>query len=92
MQKRCAACGSERIIPLATIANKTRDSHGFQSNGIGDEPAIVIKVKPGAIFGGVVYGLVHAWVCGECGYMPLFADNPQELYEAYQQFLRATQS
>ncbi len=92
MQKKCAACGSERIIPLATIGNKTLDLHGLQATGAGDEPAIVIKVKPGAIFGGIVYGRIHARVCGECGYMPLFADNPQELYEAYQQFLRATQS
>jgi len=26
---------------------------------------------------------VHAWICGQCGYMELYADNPSELYQAY---------
>lgn len=91
MQKKCAACGSERIIPMAPIRNRA-DAALSNRGVINGEPTITINTKPGAIFGGVVYGRIHAWVCGDCGYMPLFADNPQELYEAYQQFLRATQS
>jgi formate-dependent nitrite reductase cytochrome c552 subunit len=26
---------------------------------------------------------VHAWICGQCGYMELYADNPSELYQAF---------
>jgi formate-dependent nitrite reductase cytochrome c552 subunit len=26
---------------------------------------------------------VHAWICGQCGYMELYADNPGELYQAF---------
>ena len=26
---------------------------------------------------------VHAWICGQCGYMELYADNPAELYNAF---------
>lgn len=26
---------------------------------------------------------VHAWICGQCGYMELYADDPAELYRAF---------
>lgn len=26
---------------------------------------------------------VHAWICGQCGYIELYADNPAELYNAF---------
>ena len=26
---------------------------------------------------------VHAWICGQCGYIELYADNPGELYQAF---------
>jgi ribosomal protein S27AE len=89
MQKQCAACGSERIIPLATVTN---DAQGL-GRAYQGEPMIVINTNPHAgIFAQrYVLSRIHAWVCGECGYMQLFADDPQMLHAAYQEFLRATQ-
>lgn len=26
---------------------------------------------------------IHAWICGQCGYTELYADNPGELYQAF---------
>jgi len=26
---------------------------------------------------------VHAWICGQCGYTELYADDPAELYNAF---------
>ncbi len=86
----CVVCRSERIIPMATIGNRPET---FAGPGLAtSEPAIVIHTNPQAtLMKKPVYGRIHAWVCGECGHMQLFADNPQALYAAYEQFLRATQ-
>jgi len=26
---------------------------------------------------------VHAWICGQCGYLELYADDPADLYNAF---------
>lgn len=26
---------------------------------------------------------VHAWICGQCGYVEMYADKPGELYKAF---------
>ncbi len=93
IQKRCAACGSECIIPLATIRDRVHTGLGGSSLASETEPVVAININPhaGILAQRHVLSRIHAWVCGECGYMPLFADNPQELYTAYQAFLRATQ-
>ena len=89
IQKRCAACGSEKIIPLATVRDRVQSA---ALAPISAEPVIAINTNPhaGILAQRHVLSRIHAWVCGECGYMPLFADDPQELYTAYQEFLRAT--
>jgi rubrerythrin len=28
-------------------------------------------------------GTLHAWICGECGYVETYVENPGELYSAY---------
>jgi hypothetical protein len=33
--------------------------------------------------------LVHASVCGQCGFVELWANRPQELWDAYQQAAQA---
>jgi len=90
--KHCASCGSERIIPLATMGNKMQAALG-NAVGIQGEPVVVINTNSqgGAFTQRHVLSCIHAWVCGECGYMQLFADDPQMLHAAYQEFLRATQ-
>lgn len=93
IQKRCAACGSEHIIPMATVRDGGYNGFGARGLAATLEPVIAINTNPhaGILAQRHVLSRIHAWVCGECGYMPLFADDPQELYAAYQAFLRATQ-
>ncbi len=93
IQKRCAACGSERVIPLATIRDKVNTALSVSSLSISAEPVVAINTNPhaGILTQRHVLSRIHAWVCGDCGYMPLFADDPQQLYAAYQAFLQATQ-
>lgn len=26
---------------------------------------------------------IHAWICGDCGFIEMYADNPLELYKAF---------
>ena len=33
------------------------------------------------IFKGAFKQTLHAWVCGSCGYIELYVDNPEELWE-----------
>jgi len=93
IQKRCATCGSERIIPMATVRDRAHTALGGSGFAIDAESVVAINTNPHAgIFAQRhVLSRIHAWVCGDCGYMPLFADDPQQLYAAYQAFLQATQ-
>ena len=52
----------------------------------GAEQNFTVKVDadPTAImFKKSVRSDVHAWICGQCGYIELYADNPGELYQAF---------
>ena len=35
------------------------------------------------IFKGTSMGTLNAWICGECGYVETYVENPEELYSAY---------
>ena len=79
---------------MATVRDAGYNGFGVRIFADTLEPVIVVNTnyQHATIFtGNSVLSRIHAWVCGECGYMPLFADDPQALYAAYQEFLRATQ-
>jgi hypothetical protein len=45
---------------------------------------LVVYENPDALlFKGSNEGTLQARVCGECGYLELFLENPSELYETY---------
>ena len=70
---KCTCCGSERIIPQASIWEEQ----------IGQLRAYVF-VKPTAIlFKERVWANLYARICADCGHTDLFTDNAGELYEAY---------
>ena len=91
IQKRCTACGSEKIIQAATIRNGI---DALNDNELGEhgEPLVTISANPRSSAAAQRYVLsrIHAWICGDCGSMQFFADDPKLLFAAYQEFLRAT--
>ena len=70
---RCTKCNSDRMVDGAYIA-------GAQG------PRIVVGVEHHPEKGRltrVVSTQVHASVCGSCGYVELWANRPDEIWEAY---------
>jgi hypothetical protein len=74
----CARCGSSKIIPRARVVDR----------GDNDSQSWTLRVSvardPEAIFfKGEERVDTYARVCGECGFVELFATEPQAIYEAY---------
>jgi hypothetical protein len=79
-RRQCAACGSTRVIPGATIADTGEGSAGAL--------AVIVDANPDAlIFKNRLRGELFADVCGDCGYVVLRVPNCGELYEHYRQSL-----
>ncbi len=77
MNPKCSKCGSEKLIPLATMVDQGEYSDGRLK-------AFVAYTNPEAwVFKGAVYAQLRANVCGQCGYTELIAENPAALYDAY---------
>lgn len=36
------------------------------------------------LFGNTLHGVLRAWICGACGYVETYVDNPGELYDVYE--------
>lgn len=71
----CAKCGSEKVIPGLTIMDQAGHYIRLGVN-VYDHPENLL-------FKGKHTGLLRSQVCGECGSVESFVDNPQELYTAY---------
>lgn len=70
---RCLRCNSDRMIDGAYIA----DAQG---------PRVVVGVEHHPDRGRLTRAVstqIHASVCGSCGYVELWANRPDELWEAY---------
>jgi len=77
MNLKCSKCGSEKIIPLATMLDQGQGSPGMLQ-------AFVGYTNPEAwVFKGSITATLKANICGECGYTELVADNPSDLYSQY---------
>ncbi len=77
MNLKCSKCGSEKIIPLASMIDQGQASDGTLK-------ALVGYTNPEAwVFKGAVYAKMKANICGECGYTELIAENAAALYGAY---------
>ena len=77
MNLKCSKCGSDRIIPLATMVDQGECSDGRLK-------AVVAYTNPEAwVFKGAVYAKLKANICGQCGYTELIAENAAALYDAY---------
>lgn len=73
--KTCPKCQSEKIIPNVQIVDLA-----------GHVLKLGVKVfeHPEAFaFRGAHAAGLRSRVCGECGYVEFYVDNPQELYSAF---------
>ena len=72
----CLRCGSSSVIPDAQLAD---------SDGSGFPPSKVeITRRPQAwVFKEPIRVVTRAQVCGVCGYVELFAEDPEALWKAY---------
>ena len=65
----CSKCKSTKIIP------KVRMVGGGQYEVAGD---VMVAFK------NTHHGVLRAWICGACGYVETYVENPGELYDAYE--------
>jgi ribosomal protein S27AE len=74
----CARCGSTKIIPRARVVD--RGENDSQSHSL----RVAVARNPEAVFFKKEEKVdTYARVCGECGFVELFAKDPYALYEAY---------
>ena len=79
MNLKCSKCGSEKIIPSAPLLDTGQ-------NASGQLQALVGFNKPQAwIMKGPIVATMKANICGECGFMEFYANDPAALYKAYVQ-------
>ena len=77
--KICAKCSSNKLIRNIALVDRYGDFGGKAA-----QAEVEICVNPQAwIFQGSVSGKLYSVICGDCGYVEMYVDNPQELYEAY---------
>ena len=79
---RCPKCNSDRMVDGAYVSDATG-------------PRVVVGVDRHPDFGPLPRPMstrIHASVCGACGFIELYADQPAELYQAYQAAAQRTSS
>jgi hypothetical protein len=72
MTKKCAACGSEKVVPNIMIEGQVGKFY-YEEN-----PAALVRKKR-------KWGTYAGTVCGDCGVITLRADDPAKMWEEYQQ-------
>jgi len=73
---KCAKCGSSSVIQRAMVVD-------FGQGGERDLKVRVDADPTAMVFKKSTRSDVHACICGQCGYMELYADDPTELYNAF---------
>jgi hypothetical protein len=73
----CSKCKSPKVIPRARIIDRA------DYNLTTDLTVHVYENPEAMIFKGTNPGTLRARICGECGYVETYIDNPEELYSAY---------
>jgi len=75
---RCPECGSSEVIPDVPVSTLVNTGYG------GTQLMVTVAENPEAILLKHKHlGVLLARVCGQCGLVRLFAQNPKELLAAY---------
>jgi predicted nucleic-acid-binding Zn-ribbon protein len=76
MIDNCEKCGSDKIIPNAKAIDRDGGGDGNLLVSVDEKPdAFVFKQR--------IRSSVSAKICGDCGFIEFYADEPQSLYSAY---------
>jgi len=76
--QRCLNCGSARLVRGVSLEDSAFGGGNARIH------AISFATRPQAlIFTEKVHAEITGVVCGSCGFVALFASNPEQLYEQY---------
>ncbi len=74
---RCLKCGSDSVIPDVRLIDRgDADQRKVTELGVATKPQALV-------FKGEVRVPTHAQVCGDCGFVEVYATDPRTLWEAY---------
>jgi predicted nucleic-acid-binding Zn-ribbon protein len=76
LDRVCPVCGAETIIPDVRIRDTGQGARAYTTVEVERFPDALLFKEP-------VIRRLRARICGSCGYTALFADHPQDLYEAH---------
>lgn len=71
---RCPKCGSTEIIA---------DAEAVDHAGLTDLSVATFRKPDAILFKGQTGSTLSAWVCGDCGYVEFYADEPERLKTAF---------
>jgi len=74
---QCTKCGSDRVIPDVQIFDQGQYSDGHLKARVDTKPAALM-------FKGTITSSLRGRVCGDCGFVELFVENPASLHAAWQ--------
>ncbi|WP_412070514.1 hypothetical protein [Rubrivirga sp. IMCC43871] len=74
---RCLKCGSDAMVPGVRVVDRGQNNHRHDSE-------LGLQVRPDAvIFKREVRVGTWSQVCGDCGFVELYADDPAALWDAH---------
>lgn len=74
---RCLKCGSDSVVPDARLIDRG-DADSRKTAEVG------VQTNPGAwVFKGEVRVPTRVQVCGDCGFIEVYATDPHKLWEAH---------
>jgi hypothetical protein len=80
MGEPCAKCGSRKVVPDAELLDQGQYSDGALKAKYERHPSAIF-------FKGREVTALRARICARCGFVELYAERPEDLYEAYRDVL-----
>ena len=74
--EKCVKCGGA-VIQRARMVDQGRNGEANLKVRVDADPTAMVFKK-------AIRSAVYAYICSSCGFMELYADNPEELYRASQ--------
>ena len=73
---KCAKCSSTTIAQRVMVADRDHGGELDLKLRMDARPSAMVLKRPAR-------SVLHAYVCGACGYVELYADDPRALYDAF---------
>ena len=73
----CTKCGSDRVMPDIQIFDQGQHSDGQLKARIDTNPKAFL-------FKGTITSRLRGRICGDCGFVELFVEQPDKLFEAWE--------